>query len=156
MFLTKIARILRKYSIPYAVVGGHAVAIHGAIRGTLDVDIIIKWSKTNLEAFEKAMNEIGLVSRTPINAADLFKNKAEYLKAKNLIAWNFYNPANLSEQIDLIIEPTLGSKKTVTKNIKGESVVFISKSDLIEMKKLSGRKQDLIDIEALEKLDSLE
>ena len=48
MFLIKVVDKLREKNIPYAIVGGHAVALHGAVRGTLDIDLIIKWTLKNL------------------------------------------------------------------------------------------------------------
>lgn len=152
MFILKVARVFTKYNIPYAVVGGHAVNLHGAIRGTIDIDFIIEWTKTNLKQAEFALNEIGLISRLPVNSESVFDFRDEYIKEKNLIAWNFFNPNDLSEQVDIIITHSLTSYKTINKRIKGFDVKVLNKSDLIAMKKLSGRKQDLIDVEALEKL----
>lgn len=152
MFIIKVARAFTKYKIPYAVIGGHAVNLHGAIRGTIDIDFIINWTLTNLTNTEKALNEIGLISRLPITAKNLYHSKEEYIRQKNLVAWNFYNPNNLSEQVDIIITHSLKKNKTVNKRIKGFDLKVLNIDDLIEMKKMSNRDQDIIDIEALEKL----
>lgn len=42
----------------YAVVGGHAVALHGAVRGTVDVDIALTWTKKSLEEAERVLGEL--------------------------------------------------------------------------------------------------
>ncbi len=42
MFLLRISQAFQQANIPYALVGGYAVALHGAVRGTIDVDIITK------------------------------------------------------------------------------------------------------------------
>jgi len=153
MFFLKAIKQLKKYKIPYAIVGGQAVALHGAVRGTLDIDFILKWNLKNLELTEKAFAEINLQSRLPITANDLFKFKNEYIKNKNLIAWNFINPLNPAEQIDIIITTDLTGKSIKKMKVKNEIINILSKKDLIKMKKIAGRDQDLIDIEALEKLD---
>ena len=153
MFILKIIKILKKYKVPYALVGGHAVALHGAVRGTIDIDIITKWNLKNLKLIELALNEINLFSRLPISAEDLFNFKDEYIKNKNLIAWNFINHNNPSELVDIIITFDLTNRSVKKIMVKDESINILSKKDLIEMKKISGRKQDLIDIDALEKLD---
>lgn len=155
MLIIKVTSILDKHKIPYAIVGGHAVALHGAVRGTVDIDFITKWNLKNLKAIEKALNEIGLNSRLPIMAEDLFKFKKEYIKNKNLIAWNFINPINPIEQIDIIITLDLKDVKIKKIKVKNKTLNVIAKKDLIQMKKQSGRAQDLIDIEALEKLDEI-
>jgi hypothetical protein len=40
MFLQNVIQSLEKYHIKYALVGGYAVALHGAIRGTVDIEDI--------------------------------------------------------------------------------------------------------------------
>ena len=42
VFLLKVASTLNKSQVPYAIVGGQAVALHGAVRGTIDIDLITK------------------------------------------------------------------------------------------------------------------
>lgn len=68
---TKSHTVTRKIQIPYTLVGAHAVALHGTVRGTVDIDFIIKWSLKNLTLIEKALNELGLTSRLPIRSEDM-------------------------------------------------------------------------------------
>ena len=152
MFLHQVCAALNHSKIPYAIVGGYAVALHGAIRGTVDVDIAINWSIQNLKKTEEALKELGLVSRLPIDAESVFHFRDEYIKNRNLIAWNFYQPSNPLNQVDIIINYDL--KKAKSKKIKTHltDIHILSKKDLIEMKKKSGRPQDLQDVEALEEL----
>lgn len=152
MFLIKIAKVFNQLKIPYALVGGQAVAIHGAVRGTMDVDLILKWSLETLKSTEKALKNIGLISRLPISAEDVYNFKDEYINNRNLIAWNFYNPIKPSEQVDVIITHDLSELKKIKVKYQNISINVLSKKDLIQMKKESGRPQDLHDIEALEKL----
>lgn len=152
MFLIKLISAFNKTGIKYALVGGHAVAIHGAIRGTMDVDFILKWEISNLEKTEETLNNLGLVSRLPISAVDVYDFREEYINNRNLIAWNFYNPIRPSEQVDIIITHNLANVKTINVMYQNNRITVISKKALIQMKKESGRDQDLLDIEALEKL----
>lgn len=152
MFLIKVCRVFKKHNINYAVVGGHAVNLHGFVRGTIDIDFITNLTLESLSSCEKALNEIGLVSNHPISAKDVFNFREEYIKKRNMIAWNFYNPTDPSEQIDIIITLGLKKQEVINKRIRGFDVKVLGKKDLIKMKKKSGRKQDLIDIEALELL----
>ena len=155
MFILKVSTILDKYNIPYAIVGGHAVALHGAIRGTIDIDFITKWDVKNLILIEKAFKEINLFAKLPITPKDLFEFKDDYIKNKNLIAWNFINPDDPSEQVDIMTAFDLKNFSVKKIHIKGNTLNVVSKKDLIKMKKISGRKQDILDIEALEKLDEV-
>jgi len=88
-FLSKVCRSLAGERVRYAVVGGHAVALHGAVRGTVDIDIALTWDLRSLQAAERALAEMGLVSRLPVGAADVFQFRDEYVRNRNLVAWNF-------------------------------------------------------------------
>ncbi len=153
--MTALARIcgaLARAGVRYAVVGGHAVALHGAVRGTVDLDIVISWTRQSLVNTEKALMGIGLVSRLPISATDILEFRNEYIQNRNLVAWNFYNPGDLSEQVDIIITYDLKGKRTKRIDLENTSIQILSKRDLIEMKRQSGRPQDKEDVIALEKL----
>lgn len=152
MFLLRVANSLKKYKIPYAIVGGHAVAFHGAVRGTIDIDFITNWSLKNLRLIEKALAEINLTPRLPITPDDLFNFKEEYIRNKNLVAWNFININDPSEQIDVVITHDLKKESVKKIEVQGETINIISKSGLIKMKTISGRDQDLLDIEALKRI----
>jgi hypothetical protein len=39
MFIETVSKALSDHNVSYAVVGGYAVALHGAVRGTIDVNI---------------------------------------------------------------------------------------------------------------------
>ena len=58
MFLEKVCKCLESNHVRYAVVGGYAVALHGAPRGTLDVDFIISLKEQTYIAVEKALKSI--------------------------------------------------------------------------------------------------
>ena len=151
-FLERVCETLNRAEVGYLVVGGYAVSMHGAVRGTLDVDIALRWTRKNLEKAEATLNSIGLVSRLPLTARDLFDYRDEYLRNRNLIAWNFVNPDDLSEQLDVIINYDATGKKAVNRKLTETSVPLLNIRDLIKMKKASARPQDLEDIKALEKL----
>ncbi len=150
--LERICESLGRAGVRYAVVGGHAVALHGAVRGTVDIDIAIAWTRKALTAAENALIELGLVSRLPISADDVFNFRQEYIENRNLVAWNFYNPRDLSEQVDIIITYDLKGKRTKRIALSDTTVHVLSLPDLIKMKRKSARPQDLEDVRALEKL----
>lgn len=152
MFINKVCDALQKAKIPYAVVGGLAVALHGIPRATFDIDLVIQWSLENLEKMEKVLKELGLFSRLPVNAKSLFDFREEYIKNRNLIAWNFYDPVHPIHQVDIIINYDLVSKTTKTVKMDSGNVKILSQKDLIEMKRASGRPQDLEDVKFLEQL----
>ena len=153
LFIFKICQALQEADVVYAVVGGFAVALHGAVRGTIDIDIAIQWNMQNLQRTELALKKIGLVSQLPISAQIIFEKRHEYINERNLIAWNFYNPKKLSEQIVLIITYDLTGRRVEEIETPLGKVKVLSRKDLIEMKRASARPQDLEDIQALEQLE---
>jgi hypothetical protein len=151
-FLNRVGAALEAAKVRYALVGGYAVALHGAVRGTVDVDVILAWDRRTLRAAEQALQGLGLVSRLPIIADEVFRFRDEYIRNRNLIAWNFYNPKDLTEQLDVVISTDLKGKKVQAIATADGTLRVLSRKDLIAMKRASGRPQDLADIEALEKL----
>ena len=151
-FLNMVCLALQDAGVRYAIVGGYAVALHGAVRGTVDVDFVINWSQQSLARAEGALKGIGLVSRLPITAGDLFQFRQEYVDHRNLTAWNFHNPQDLSQQVDIIITFDLKGIRTKKVQTADGPVTILPVRKLIEMKRESGRPQDLEDVKALEKL----
>jgi hypothetical protein len=151
-FLSRVGKALEAAGVRYALVGGYAVALHGAVRGTVDIDFVLRWSLRDLEAAEAALGKLGLVSRLPVTAGDVFRFRDEYVRNRNLIAWDFYNPQDSSERVDIVISEDLKGKRRIRIETLAGAVQVLSRKDLIAMKKASGRPQDLADVEALEKL----
>lgn len=99
--LFKVTKVLRDAGIDYAVCGGIAVSIYGAVRSTKDIDILI--ARADLpRALSVAEGALG----------PIFEDRA---------------------------------KVTVP---EGE-LTLVSLAGLLEMKRMSGRPQDLADIEKL-------
>jgi predicted nucleotidyltransferase len=152
MFIQNVIRALEKHRIKYALVGGYAVALHGVVRGTVDVDIVIALTKASLESAESALGKIGLQSRLPVTAADVYQFRKEYIENRNLAVWSFINPDNPIEVVDILITEDVKNLKTVAKQAFGIKIKVATIPDLIKLKKKSGRPQDIEDIRALEKL----
>jgi len=152
MFLFDVTRAFQKRKIPFSIVGGYAVALHGAVRGTVDLDIVLRLSKKHYLAAEKALNSIGLKSRLPVTAAEIFDFREEYIKNRNLIAWSFFHPQDPTRIVDIVITHDL-SKLRVKRVQSGKQILpVLDVSDLIAMKRAGGRPQDLEDIRALQEL----
>ena len=150
--LERICGALRDAGVRYAIVGGHAVALHGAVRGTIDIDLVVRWTRQTLAKAESALNGIGLESRLPVGAADVYAFRDEYIENRNLIAWNFHNPDDPLEQVDIVINYDLTGKRTRRVELPSGPVEVLSVADLIAMKRASGRAQDIEDVRALERL----
>jgi hypothetical protein len=151
MILSTLVMALKKEKINYMIVGGYAVNFHGYSRNTVDIDLIIKFTLTNLKKTEALLQQMGMVSKLPIDAISIFKFREEYIKNRNLIAWNFYNKNDPTDQVDILINHDLNDFKSEKFQVGQLEIKVISKADLIKMKKKSGRAKDLLDIEELTK-----
>ena len=151
-YLERICGALDEAGVRYALVGGYAVALHGAPRGTFDIDVALRWTLKDLAGAEAALSRAGMVSRLPVSARDVHNFRDEYIANRNLTAWNFHNPGDPLEQVDIIIAYDLTGKRTESVQLPAGAVRVLSIDDLIEMKRRSGRAQDLEDVAALERL----
>ena len=72
MFYARVLTALNQANISYAIVGGFAVALQGAVRGTVDLDLVIKLEQKEFLKLESTLNALGLRSRIPVTAKEVF------------------------------------------------------------------------------------
>ena len=139
MFLSKL---LGKSNINWAFVGGVAVGIHGYIRATEDIDIII--DPDDLRKLDQLLKDHGyIIHKSSINFKDGFKlfRRVKIVEDEYFILDVLIPPEDFNHLLKNRIEGYVDDVK----------VYVITKKDLIKLKKQSGRKIDLIDIEEMEK-----
>lgn len=143
------------------VVGGVAVNLHGYIRFTGDLDILLLLEENNVKKLEKVMKKLKYFPRLPVSVISLGNQKQvkKWLKEKNLKAFTFMPPKNNPLEIDIIVEESLKfatiAKRKVIKTMEGVKIPVVSVGDLLKMKKRANRENDIRDIEALLKLKGL-
>ncbi|MEO0292610.1 MAG: nucleotidyltransferase [candidate division WOR-3 bacterium] len=138
-------KLLNKNKVKYVIVGAFALALYSNPRYTKDLDIFVEPAVENGKRLLKVLNEFG------------FKNlelKEEDFTVKNQIIQLGYEPV----RIDLMTSIPGCSFEEVWNNKIAEKygrtrVYFIGKRELIKSKKASGRKQDIADLELLEKTE---
>ncbi len=146
MLLLEITDVFEKAQLKYALIGGYAMALHGLIRATVDVDFVIHLRVADFELAEKALAQVGLQSRLPVRAQDIIKMRIEYIENRNLIAWSFVDYKNPSRQVDILITKDLRDIKVENISVSGRKIPTATLGELLKMKTESGRPQDLIDI----------
>ncbi len=139
-----LSRLLSESGIEWAFVGGVAVGIHGYIRATEDIDIVIK--EEDLPKLDELLaQEDYIANPVPVEFSDGF---VLYRRVK-VRGNDFFTldvlipPADFSDLLD----------KREQGTVSGLKIFVARKEDLIEMKKSAGRRKDIVDIEELEKLD---
>lgn len=152
-----IFKKLNAKKIKYVVVGGMAVNLHGVPRLTYDIDLLLYLEDKNLKRFLSLMKNWGFKPRIPVNIMDFAvkKKREDWISHKNMKAFNLVNPDWAVREIDVVINTPIDYKKAIKNltyiNLHGVSIPIISISDLILMKKGTGRTQDRQDIQNLKK-----
>lgn len=154
MTFEDIFRALEKNRVRYVVVGGVAVVLHGYVRFTKDIDLVLDFSSDNVARFVQAASELGFRPGVPINPEDLARadKRAEWTKEKNAQAITFNHPESPLLQIDVLLGASFEDIKTTRKKIGDLRMTVIAYKDLVKMTRESGRPIDLADIEKLEDL----
>jgi len=129
----------------YLVVGAHALAAHGHVRATKDLDVWIRASPENASRVYRALGSFG---------APLHGLSVEDLAGPDLIFQIGAPPV----RIDIItsidgVEFDSAWRERMPSEYGDQRVHVLSRRHLIENKKASGRLQDLADVEFLEKGD---
>ena len=132
--------------VRFLLVGAYALAAHGYLRATMDMDIWVMPSPRNAEAVLRALRRFG---------APLHDLTAADLQAEGTI----FQIGVAPRRIDIIttasglhFEETF--ERSLTVDIEGIEVHVPSLDDLICNKRTVGRTKDLADAEALETLKS--
>jgi hypothetical protein len=158
LFYEHIFKKLREKDIHYMVVGGIAVALYGAVRLTVDADLILELTSENISKFLAAIKELGYTPKIPVNPADFGapEIRKKWIDEKGMRVFSFWHPDRPLEIVDVFVEnPIPFEELAQEKNIKkaGDLEIPIpSLRHLIKLKRLSGRPEDLKDIEMLEKI----
>ncbi len=93
----KIFKNLNTAKIKYLVVGGVAVNLHGYVRFTGDLDLLVLLEEKNLEKISKVMKKLGYSERLPVSVMSLKDEKQvnEWLEKKNMKAFTFNPPKTI-------------------------------------------------------------
>jgi hypothetical protein len=151
-----LATSLESAGVRYLVAGGLAVAAHGYLRFTKDVDIVIQLIPDNIEKAFAALASLGYRPNVPITK-DQFANselRNSWVRDKGMQVLQFWSDAHRETSVDVFVtEPfdfdaEYGAAFLSPLN-KDLTVRFVSYPTLIRMKEEAGRPQDRADIEQL-------
>jgi uncharacterized protein (DUF1330 family) len=126
---------LKRAGARYLVVGGVAVVLHGHLRTTADLDLVIQLERNNILRAMDALASLGYRPRAPVRASERFPAMEVDLLASE--PFDF-------EQVHA---------RALRTPLERTEAVIVSLQDLIALKRKTGRPRDLEDIEALEALE---
>lgn len=137
-------KLLAREKIPFVVVGGAALALHGIPRSTLDIDLVVPAQSRAIHTLFSLARRAGLSSQQ----VDILK----VVKQADLLAgqWITFDDPDGRELVDIFLEePKVFqrlSRRAVTRQAKGYQLKVAALDDLERMKRASGRAIDLADI----------
>ncbi len=141
----ELLRVLREHNVDFLVIGGVAVAAHGYVRGTEDVDIIPEPSRANLERL--------LAALTTLDARqDSGEEMPIRLDLDGLAQGGNWFLATRYGRLDLMqaVEGARSYERLREGAIVIAGTAYVGLDDLIAMKHAAGRDLDHVDIRALE------
>lgn len=141
--LVDLITVFNHRGIDHAVCGGLAVAIHGVVRATVDIDLLIR--PESLGAAYDAAGSLGY----DIRGLEIsFKERAVEIRRVSKVD---VDGEVLSLDL-LLVTPQIENVWLSRESIEyfGSRLSVISRDGLIEMKRIAGRPQDLADIARLE------
>ncbi|MBI3991025.1 MAG: hypothetical protein HY350_02640 [Candidatus Omnitrophica bacterium] len=139
---TIVLKSLTGENIPFVVVGGAAIALHGIPRSTLDIDVVVP-----------AHNDIVAKLFSATKSAGFFSKQEDVLNLKpGLLAgqWITFQDSTGRELIDILFEDSKTFDKLLRRAVKRQTEEFIfyvaCLDDLEAMKKSTGRPIDRADV----------
>jgi hypothetical protein len=137
----ELFELFNEYKVRYIIVGSYALAFHGAPRFTGDIDILVQPSSENAKKILSALDAFGFGS------LNLTVN--DFQKTNSVVQLG-----NPPVRIDIMTsitgitweEADKGKQAGLYGNVP---VCFLGREQYIANKRVTGRKKDLADLEAL-------
>jgi hypothetical protein len=140
--LLRVCALLNKHSAKYLIIGGHACILHGLVRTTEDVDLLVEDSEDNLRKVIAALSEMEDRAAKELTPQDLLDNVVVKIADEVEVdvsrsAWKIDYPGAI--------------KSALRTEIAGVAVPYVDLKTLIASKE-TPREQDRADIVRLKQL----
>ncbi len=128
---------------------------------TVDLDLVIDLSADNIHAALRALTDLGLRPRLPVDIDDFADpvTRADWVDNRHLVAFTLHDPNDSRREVDLFADPPITFSDLAVRadklDVAGVLVPVASIEDLVAMKQRADRPQDRADIAALSALNEL-
>ena len=140
--LLKVCSLLNRHRARYLVVGGHALILHGLVRTTEDIDILIDEGEDNYRLVIAALSELEDHAAAELTPQDLADNVV--VKVADEIEVDVSRRAWTVQYAEAIVH-------AASVVLDGVRVPYVGLGDLIKSK-TTYREKDRLDIEQLRRL----
>jgi hypothetical protein len=146
----------------YVVVGGFATVLHGFARLTADIDLIVDLEPSAARATIETLVGLGMRPRAPVDPLtfSIEEVRRKWIDEKGMRVFSMWDPRSPMREVDLFVETPIPFEELWARSqvvpLGPVPVRIAGIRDLVTLKRLAGRPQDLRDIEALEALEAME
>ena len=142
---TEVCSVLNAAGAKYLVIGGIACALHGYVRATTDIDILIERTDENARRVLDALGTLGVGIAREWRPEEILKRPITVLGDDPAV--DIFTVAWSVKYADAV-------QRAAVVDVGGVAIPLIGLDDLIETKR-TGRALDTADIEALEEIKRL-
>lgn len=125
----------------FLVIGAHALAAHGVVRATGDLDIWVRPTRENAERVMRALMVFG---------APLMDLTIDDLMKRDTVFQIGVEPSRVDVLSGISgVDFDEAWRRRIVLDIEGVTVPVLSRADFVTNKRASGRPKDLLDLELL-------
>jgi hypothetical protein len=152
---------LERASVRYVVAGGIAVNLHGFARFTKDLDLLLDLEPQNALRGMQALAGCGLRPRVPVALEDFADpaKREDWATNRNMLVFQVWDPGDPFCTVDVFVRNPIEFDglwaRAVVERIGDVTCRVASIDDLIVLKRMAGRPQELSDIQSLEQIQRL-
>ncbi len=149
---------LERARVRYLVVGGVAVVLHGYLRTTLALDLVLQLEQANVERALEALAELGFQPQAPVPLSSFAdpQIRETWLHEKNMTVFSLWHPEHPGFAVDLFVQEPFDFdtvyQRALRVPLQATEATVVSREDLMIMKRAAGRALDLDDVTALSEL----
>ena len=158
MNATGLLQALAENDVDFVLVGGLAVQLHGYLRSTFDIDLVLAMNDANLTRFIDVARKLGLRPVSPVDI-DALRDAAQidqWHREKGMLAFALREPQAAGSVIDVLVRPNVSYEQLIENAVEsrlfGRRIRIAGIDDLLSMKRIANRAKDRLDIEALERI----
>ncbi len=156
--IERVLTALNRAQVRYLVAGGVAVVLHGYLRTTADLDLVVQLDQSNLRRALQALQSLGYKPRAPVAAEDFADEptREAWIREKGLEVFSMWSNDLPRLEVDIFVREPFDFETVWARAervpLRTCEARVVPRETLIEMKRLAGRPRDLEDADALEAL----
>ncbi len=160
--IERVLSVLKQAQVRFLIVGGVAVVLHGHLRTTADLDLVLEMSEENLRRAVRALSVDGFRPQAPVwlEAFADAERRQDWIESKGMAMLSLWHPDLLGFELDLLLEEPFDFEEVFARSVEVQlascSACVLALRDLIELKKSASRPRDLEDIAALKAIEEAE